>query len=76
MIEKILVVGVDIVKERYVGRVFDFRGVEFGKRIEFENRKEGMEKFLDWVNKIMKVNGKENVIVGIEFIGYYWLCFE
>jgi len=60
--EKTLVVGVDIAKERHVGRAFDFRGVELGKRIEFENRKEGMEKFLDWANKIMKANGKENVM--------------
>ena len=52
--EKTLVVGVDIAKEIHVGRAFDFRGVELGKRIEFENRKEGMEKFLDWANKIMK----------------------
>ncbi|AEM74845.1 IS110 family transposase [Caldicellulosiruptor acetigenus] len=74
--EKTLVVGVDIAKERHVGRAFDFRGVELGKRIEFENRKEGMEKFLDWANKIMKANGKEKVIVGIEPTGHYWLCFE
>ncbi|BCS81618.1 hypothetical protein CaldiYA01_15780 [Caldicellulosiruptor diazotrophicus] len=67
--ERTLVVGVDIAKERHVGRAFDFRGVELGKRIEFENRKEGMEKFLDWANKIMKANGKESMIVGIEPTG-------
>jgi len=74
--EKTLVVGVDIAKEIHVGRAFDFRGVELGKRIEFENRKEGMEKFLDWAKEIMKAHGKENVIVGIEPTGHYWLCFE
>ncbi len=50
--------------------------MELGKRIEFENRKEGMEKFLDWANKIMKANGKESMIVGLEPTGHYWLCFE
>ena len=74
--EKTLVVGVDIAKEMHVGRAFDFRGVELGKRIEFENRKEGIEKFLNWAKEIMKAHGKENVIVGIEPTGHYWLCFE
>lgn len=74
--ERTLVVGVDIAKERHVGRAFDYRGVELGKRIEFENDKEGIEKFLDWADKIMKANGKNDVIVGIEPTGHYWLCFE
>ncbi len=38
--ERTLVVGVDIAKEKNVGRAFDFRGVELGKRIEFENNNE------------------------------------
>ena len=45
--EKTLVVGVDMAKKIHVGKAFDFRGVELGKRIEFKNRKEGIEKFLD-----------------------------
>ena len=52
--DKTLVVGVDIAKEIHIGRAFDFRGVELGKRIEFENRKEGMEKFLDWAKRLVK----------------------
>lgn len=40
-----LVVGVDI---KHVARAQDFRGVEFGKLITFENNPKGFELFVSW----------------------------
>lgn len=39
--EKTLIVCVDIAKEIHHARAFDFRGIEYGKRIEFSNDTEG-----------------------------------
>ncbi len=46
--EKTLIVGVDIAKEIHHARAFDFRGIEYGKRIEFSNDIDGMKRFLKW----------------------------
>lgn len=41
-----LIVGVDIAKFKHVARAQDYRGVEFGKPITFENNRESFELFL------------------------------
>lgn len=41
-----LIVGVDIAKFKHVARAQDFRGVEYGKPIMFENSLEGFECFV------------------------------
>jgi len=43
-----LIVGVDIAKFKHVARAQDFRGVEYGKPITFENSLEGFECFVSW----------------------------
>ena len=47
-----LIVGVDIAKFKHVARVQDFRGVEVGKPVTFENTLEGFEQFMDWFHKL------------------------
>jgi transposase len=68
-----LIVGVDIAKFKHVARAQDYRGVEYGKPITFENSLEGFEFFVSWFRKIMFEHGSEDVIVGMEPTGHYWL---
>ncbi|QYR22421.1 IS110 family transposase [Paenibacillus sp. sptzw28] len=68
-----LIVGVDIAKFKHVARAQDYRGVELGKPITFENTREGFELFMSWFRKISTERGFQDVIVGMEPTGHYWL---
>lgn len=68
-----LIIGVDIAKFKHVARAQDFRGVEYGKPITFENSLEGFELFTRWFRKISTDQGFLDVIVGMEPTGHYWL---
>ena len=68
-----LIVGVDIAKFKHVARAQDYRGVELGKSITFENNREGFELFISWFQKIVAEQGLQDVIVGMEPTGHYWL---
>lgn len=68
-----LIIGVDIAKFRHVARAQDFRGVEFGKPLTFENNREGFELFVSWFRKIATEQGFKDAIVGMEPTGHYWL---
>ncbi|WP_189001257.1 IS110 family transposase, partial [Paenibacillus nasutitermitis] len=68
-----LIVCVDIAKFKHVARAQDNRGVEFGKAITFENTREGFELFVNWFRKISAEQGFQDVIVGMEPTGHYWL---
>src|SRR5574344_1024788 len=70
--EKTLVVGIDIASEEHYARVFDWRGIELGKVISFENTIEGFNKFSEWIEKIKTISGKTKIIVGAEPTGHYW----
>jgi transposase len=43
-----LVIGIDVAKDKHVARAQDDRGLEFGKRLIFENRIHGFELLLEW----------------------------
>ncbi|MEH7549268.1 IS110 family transposase [Neobacillus vireti] len=68
-----LIIGVDIAKFKHVARAQDFRGLEFGKPLYFENSKSGFNHFLDWINKLIIQHDMEKAIVGMEPTGHYWL---
>ncbi|MDQ0064117.1 IS110 family transposase [Paenibacillus harenae] len=68
-----LIVGVDIAKFKHVARAQDFRGVELGKPLAFENTQDGFELFVSWFRKISTESGFEDVIIGMEPTGHYWL---
>jgi transposase len=68
-----LIVGIDIAKDKHVARAQDDRGIEFGKRMIFENRIHGFQTLLDWVERHRKQNNKTHVIFGVEPTGHYWL---
>lgn len=68
-----LIIGIDIAKDKHVARAQDHRGIEFGKRLFFDNRIEGFELLLDWVLRHQKENNKTHVIFGVEPTGHYWI---
>ncbi|MDP9738956.1 UNVERIFIED_ORG: transposase [Bacillus sp. B2I3] len=68
-----LIVGVDIAKHNHVARAQDFRGLELGKTCFFENTKAGFHSFLDWITQLVKGCKLNQVIVGMEPTGHYWL---
>ncbi|MFE7064237.1 IS110 family transposase [Sutcliffiella sp. NPDC057660] len=68
-----LIIGIDIAKDKHVARAQDDRGIEFGKRLVFENRIHGFQLLLDWMERHQKKNGKNHVIFGVEPTGHYWL---
>ncbi|MBA4537725.1 IS110 family transposase [Bacillus aquiflavi] len=68
-----LIIGIDIAKDKHVARAQDDRGIEFGKRLIFENRIHGFQNLLQWVERHQKQNEKDRVIFGVEPTGHYWL---
>ncbi|WP_258832156.1 IS110 family transposase [Peribacillus frigoritolerans] len=68
-----LIVGVDIAKHNHVARAQDFRGLELGKTCFFENTKAGFHSFLDRITQLVKGCKLNQVIVGMEPTGHYWL---
>lgn len=68
-----LIIGIDIAKDKHVARAQDDRGIEFGKRLVFDNRIHGFQLLLDWMERHQKNNGKKHVIFGVEPTGHYWL---
>ncbi|SFJ55455.1 Transposase [Paenibacillus sp. UNC496MF] len=56
-----------------MARTQNFRGVEVGKPVTFENSLNGFEHFSHWFHKLMAEQGYQDVIVGMEPTGHYWL---
>lgn len=60
-----LIIGVDIEKFKHVARAQDFRGVDLGKTLTFENSKEGIDGFLRDTPK--KTKEGTNPLLGLYF---------
>ena len=71
--DETLIVGVDIAKEKHVARAQDYRGIQFGKALYFENSFEGFQSFVCWMNELALQNKKGKRIIGMEPTGHYWL---
>lgn len=69
---KTLIVGVDIAKETQWARFVDYRGLELGKALKFQNNKKGFENILASIETICKNKRFDNVLVGMEPTGHYW----
>jgi len=67
-----LVVGIDVGKETHYARAFDCRGIELAKLLRFSNTNQGYESLEEWMQEIMKKQGKTEAIVGFEPTGHYW----
>lgn len=70
--EKTLIVGIDVGSEKHYARAFNFRGVEYGKLLIFDNNAEGFTKLVEWIHKLCKENGFSDVMLGMEPTGHYW----
>ena len=74
--DETMVIGVDIGSQVHYARAFDNRGCEVTKRVfSFENNIEGFNFFNQWASKLMKDNGKNDVMMGCEPTGHYWFAF-
>lgn len=57
------IIGTDVSNNFHVSRVQDFRGIEFGKSIKFNNDIIGILEFEKWFKQFMINNGKTEVII-------------
>ncbi len=60
-----LIIGVDIAKFNHVARAQDFRGVEFGTSLSFENTKTGFNNLLKWIQKLITDHSMNQVMIGM-----------
>jgi hypothetical protein len=70
--ERTLVIGIDIAKYVQYARAFDYRGIELGKVMSFENTAEGFRIFEEWIKSLANQKQKNNIVVGMEPTGHYW----
>ena len=70
--ENTLIIGVDIASEIQYARCFDYRGIELGKTLKFNNDIDGFQEFSTWSREIQSKNNKNTVMVGMEPTGHYW----
>ncbi|SEI12029.1 Transposase [Halobacillus karajensis] len=68
-----LIVGVDIAKHNHVARAQDFRGIELGSSLTFENTKAGFNSLLDWIQQLLTDHNMNQILIGMEPTGHYWL---
>lgn len=74
IMEKTLIIGIDIGSETHYARAFDWRNYEYSKKpFSFNNDEDGFETFRSWMNEIAEKHGKDTVIPGMEPTGHYWL---
>jgi transposase len=71
-----LIVGIDIAKQTHWARATDYRGIELGKAIKFENDRAGFESIVARIemlrnNKVTR-NQYDRVLIGMEPTGHYW----
>ena len=71
--DKTLVVGVDIGSDTHYARAILARGYEVSKKpFNFENTREGFEKFVSWTYNLAAANMLTKIFVAIEPTGHYW----
>ena len=71
--ENTIVGGIDIAKKRHYVRFVDYRGSEIHKVISFSNDKAGFEKLMQEIARVKEKTGKDDIIIGYEPTGHYWL---
>jgi transposase len=71
-----LIVGVDVAKSVQWARFVDYRGVEVGTAVSFQNNRQGFESIVARIREISNMKTVrypfEKVIVGMEPTGHYW----
>ena len=73
--DDMLILGCDIGSETHYVRGIDARGRELGKNAySFSNSTEGFQSAKDWAVNLAAVNGKKQIVLGLEPTGHYWFC--
>ena len=71
--EDMLIVGCDVGSETHYARAIDTRGREVSKRaFEFTNTEEGFKLVKEWLGTLAAINGKTQIVLGLEPTGHYW----
>jgi len=70
--DQTLIIGVDVASETHYARAFDYRGIEVGKVIRFDNNALGFASLASWVRELRVKHQKQHVMVGMEPTGHYW----
>jgi transposase len=68
---KTLIIGIDVAKDKHVARAQDDRGIEFGKRLIYDNSFHCFVTLLSWTERHMKTNDKDHVIYGVKPTGHF-----
>ena len=63
--ETTMVIGVDIASETHWARAFDWRGLELGEVISFENSAEGFQQFTRWASELAMATQMNIPVLGI-----------
>lgn len=75
IIEKSLVVGIDIGSERHFARACDWGNFEYIRNpFQFSDNGSGFQMFKAWIEDFLEKNGKAVVISGMESIGRSRVC--
>ena len=73
--DDMLIVGCDIGSESHFIRAIDTRGRELSRdAYEFSNSSEGFGLAKEWMLKLAAINGKNQIVLGLEPTGHYWFC--
>lgn len=70
--ESTIIIGIDIASEIHYARAFNWRGIELGKVISFDNNLEGFIKLQEWIAVLQERHGLSEVLLGAEPTGHYW----
>jgi transposase len=71
--ESTLIVGADIARKVHVARAQDFRGIEYGRHLTFENTYAGFHRLIQWIRTLQAEHEKTHVLFGMEPTGHYWM---
>src|SRR5699024_2925047 len=71
--EKTLIIGIDIAKRTHYACAVDYRGYELSKSYSFKQSRDGFKQFLDSILDLRFSHGKNDIIVGFEPTGHYWM---
>ena len=68
-----LVIGVDVGSNTHYARAIMARGYEVSKKpFDFENTRDGFDRFVSWANHLAVVYQLKKIFVAIEPTGHYW----
>jgi transposase len=71
-----LIVGIDVAKSLQWARFVDYRGLEIGKALSFQNNRQGFETIVARIegicnNKVFR-EPFDRIVIGMEPTGHYW----